>query len=241
LSKKVYIPLIIVVTVAVAAMVVLGVLEWTGDKKAKAPDEVDVEYLEQMQLNPPEDYIQELMSIVENNKDPYTRERAIFALTDIAIRKYETEKIIDFLKDVAVAEEEDNVRTAAYANIDLTREIYPLEKKTSLELAISGHVKKNSNIKLIATISSKVDAQAVIGIDYLHTNIELLSLPYHKVDLKADETQKVEFDLRLKETGEYFIPVTLILSFDRIDHETIEDEVHIIVGEFGGKILSYED
>jgi len=237
--KKTHVLLVVIVIAAIAVMLFISMSEWLKEEKFN-PEEVDTKYLEGMQLSPPENYIQELMLVVEKNEVPYVRERAIFTLTDIAIRKYETEKIIDFLKDIAMNESDDNVRTAAYANIDLIREIYPLEKKGSLNLSISGDIKKDSNITLIAKISSKVDVEAIVGIDYLHNNIELLSPPYHKVDLKANEPQEVEFDLHLKETGEYFIPVTLMLSFDRVDYETIEDEIVINVGEFGGEIIPYE-
>jgi hypothetical protein len=79
--------------------------------------EVNVEYLESMRLDPPNDYIDELVSIVKENEDPYVRERAVFTLVDIAIEGNETEEIVDFLKELAMNETDDNVRTAAYANI----------------------------------------------------------------------------------------------------------------------------
>ncbi len=237
--KKIYSLFIVIAVVITAAILIISMGEWMKEEKFN-PEEVDTKYLEGMQLEPSEDYIQELTSVVEKNEDPYVRERAIFTLTDIAIRKYETEKIVDFLKEIAMNETEDNVRTAAYANIDLIREIYPLEKKGSLDLSILGDIKKNSNITVIAKVSSKVDVEAIVGIDYLHTNIELLSPPCRKVDLKANESKQVQFDLYLKETGEYFIPFTLMLSFDRIDYETIEDEIHINVKEFSGEIIPHE-
>jgi len=238
--KKTHVLLVVIVIAAIAVMLFISMSEWLKEEKFN-PEEVDTKYLEGMQLSPPENYIQELMLVVEKNEVPYVRERAIFTLTDIAIRKYETEEIIDFLKDIAMNESDDNVRTAAYANIDLIREIYPLEKKGSLDLFISGDIKKNSNITVIAKTSSKIDVEAIVGIDYLHTNIELLSPPYHKVDLKANEPQEVEFDLHLKETGEYFIPVTLMLSFDRVDYETISKEISLYVYEQSGEAILFED
>jgi len=235
--KKIYALFIVIAVVVIAAILIISMGKWMKEEKSN-PEEVDTKYLERMQLDPPEDYIQELMSVVEKNKDPYVRERAIFTLTDIAIRKYETEKIVDFLKEIAMKETEDNVRTAAYANIDLIREYYPLEKQGSLELSVSGDIKKSSSIKLIARISSKVNVEdAIVGIDYLHKNIELLSMPYYKTDLKANEPKEFEFELLLKEVGEYEIPVTLMLSFDRIDYEEIREEILLKVDETGGEVL----
>jgi len=234
--KKIY-SLFIVIAVVTAAILIMFMGEWMKEEKFN-PEEVDTKYLERMQLDPPEDYIRELTSVVEKNDDPYVRERAIFTLTDIAIRKYETEKIVDFLREIAMNETEDNVRTAAYANIDLIREYYPLEKQGSLELSVSGDIKKSSSIKLIARISSKVNVEdAIVGIDYLHENIELLSMPYYKTDLKANEPKEFEFELLLKEVGEYEIPVTLMLSFDRIDYEEIREEILLKVDETGGEVL----
>lgn len=229
--------LILIIAVAIIAG---GFLLIT--KERFEPEKVDIKYLESMQLNPPKDYIKKLKLVVEKNKDPYTRERAIFTLTDITIRKYETEKIIDFLKEIALNEKEDNVRSAAYANIDLIRDYYPLERQGSLELSILGEIKKGSQIKLIAKISSKIDVEEVIiGIDYLPKDIEWLSQPYHKIALKANEPKEIEFDLLLRKIGEYEIPVTLMMSFDKIDYEEIEKEIRIKVGEFSGEVISEEE
>ena len=229
--------LILIIAVAIIAG---GFLLIT--KERFEPEKVDIKYLESMQLNPPKDYIKRLKLVVEKNKDPYTRERAIFTLTDITIRKYETEKIIDFLKEIALNEKEDNVRSAAYANIDLIRDYYPLERQGSLELSILGEIKKGSQIKLIAKISSKIDVEEVIiGIDYLPKDIEWLSQPYHKIALKANEPKEIEFDLLLRKIGEYEIPVTLMMSFDKIDYEEIEKEIRIKVGEFSGEVISEEE
>jgi len=224
---------------AIVAVVVMFYMSGMKEEKPEVSEE-NIEYLESMQLNPPKDYIKKLTSIIKTNENSYMRERAIFTLTDVAIRKYETEKIIDFLKEVARNEKEDNVRTAAYANIDLIREYYPLEKQGSLELSILGEIKKNSKIKLIAKISSKVDVEeAIVGIDTTHQNIVPVnvSVPVYKLELRANQPEEVEFELLLKEVGEYEIPVTLILSFDRIDYEEIREEILLKVDETGGEVL----
>ncbi len=222
---------IVVVSVFVARMAFLGQFD---------PQKVNAEALEQMQLDPPDDYIQRLESVVENNSDPYTRELAIFVLTDIAIRKYETAEIIAFLKDIAKNEEQDNVRTAAHANIDLIREYYPLDRQGALELSVLGEIKKSAEITLVAKVSSRVDVEeAVVGIDVLHQNLELLNLsvPVYRLDLRAGQPEHVGFDLLLKDVGEYEIPVTLILNFDGIDYEETKQQIALRVDESGGEVV----
>ena len=44
-----------------------------------------------------------------------------------------------------------------------------------------------------------------------------------------------ECELRLNETGEYIIPVTLMLSFDRLDYEEINREAVLTINETDGE------
>lgn len=229
--------LIAAIAVGIASSVILTV-GCCAPKAAMAPEDADVPYLESVQLNPPEDYIDQLTLIVEKNKDPYVRETAIFALTDIASRKDETDKIIDFLKNVGINETDDNVRSAAHANIDLIRDRYPLEKKGALELSISGDVKKGATIILTARVSATTDiAEAMIGIDRLHQNIDMVSAPFPKFSLEANEPKELKFTVLLKETGEYTIPVTLFFSFDTFDSEETENGVLLKVYEDSGEVI----
>lgn len=196
------------------------------------PQKITIDDLEKIQLNPPKDYIKKLELVIQKNNDPYTKEKAIFTLTDIAIRKYETEKIVDFLKEMAMNEKTNNLRTAAYANLDLIREHNPLEKHGSLSLSVFGEIKKNSKIILVARVLANVDVEeARVGINKLNKNIELLntSQMVYQLSLKANQPQEAEFELFLKERGEYEIPVTLILSSDRVDYEEITEEINLVV------------
>jgi|YelNatPaOPRAMG01_1025707.scaffolds.fasta_scaffold08802_6 hypothetical protein len=225
----------------IVAILIIGGLSFFFLKKEKFdPLKVSIQDLEEMQKNPPKDYIKKLEAVVEKNKDPYARERAIFTLTNITIKKQETDKVIDFLKKIAMNEKEDNVRSAAYANIDLIRDYYPLEKQGSFDLSLSGDIKKNGKIKIVAKVSSKIDVkEARVGISSLHKNIKLEPYqPVHKFSLKANEPKEFEFNLLLKETGEYEIPFSFILSFDRIDYEEIVKEIFLKVGESSGEVIS---
>ena len=109
----------------------------------------------------PED-IPELKEIVETPPDNYTRERAIFVLTDIAIRKDVPEEVVDFLKDIAYNERNEDVVAAAYANLYLIRETYPLEMKGDLTIRVEGEIKKGNNVTVVADASSAVDVSKAI-------------------------------------------------------------------------------
>ena len=196
----------------------------------------DVEYLEEMQLNPTDNYIEELENIILNDSDPYVRERGIFTLTDIALREGDTDQIVDFLKEIAYDDEDENVRTAAYANVDLIRKVHPLPQRGSLQLSIAGEIEKGSTISLIANITSSIDVNdAIVGIEKLHKDIESLSSPITNVKLQANESKIYKCELKLNETGTYVLPVTLMLSFDRVDSETIQQEIHLTVTETDGE------
>ena len=221
---------VIVVVLAVVLPLTLG------------SEKVDVEYLESMRRDPPENYMEKLMSIAQDNDDPYVRERAVFTLVDIAIGGNETEKIIDFLKVLAIEEKEDNVRTAAYANIDLIRDLFPPEKKGFLELHLSGDISIGSEVTLIAEVTSTIDLEeeAILGIISLPDGIELLSTGVLKLELEANVPKEVGFNLRLNQTGEYIITVALKLSFDRIDYEEVQKDVYLIVNESDGEFFEVE-
>jgi hypothetical protein len=204
-------------------------------------EENNLDSFQSMQENPPSDYIQQLESIIRSNNESYVREQGIFTLTDIAIRNNETEKIIPFLKEIAMNEKQEKVRTAAYANINFIRSENPPEKKGTMELSILGDIKKGGNITLVAIVSSTIDTpKAIITIDKLNSNIQLTSSPIVKFNLKAHESKKIAFNLILKENGSYFIPVTFMMSFNRIDYETVHKRVYLTVNEKSGSYTQSE-
>jgi len=199
---------------------------------------MDVEDIRETQLNPGADYIQDLTDVAaDQRQDANTRETAIMALTDIAINKNETDEIVDFLKVMAANETEDNVRSAAYAALDLIRSAYPAETKGTLDLTIVGEIRKDAEVTLVATVSSAVDVESRVAIDYLSNDIQPLTTPFSKVNLKANVPQQVEFKLHLGGIGEYFIPVTLMLSFNLTDYEVQAKRIYILVGEQEGEVL----
>lgn len=192
------------------------------------PTKVNLKYLEEIQKNPPKDYFQKLKSVIEKNPDSYTRERAIFTLSDIAIEKGETKEVVNYLKDVFKKEKNENLKSAILANLNLLKIHSPQEKKGSLEVSLFGKLKKNEKVILVAKVSSKVNVEkASLFLKKIHKNIELLSPPFRYFSLNANEPKEFEFEMIFKETGEYEIPVMLKLNFDQIDYEQIEEGVVI--------------
>lgn len=244
--KKKMITVVGVIIIVVALVLIFVLLQEPTTDETVEPDTTpdtttsDLSTLEAMQLEPPEDYIERLKAIIEGDPDPYTRERAVLILTELALRKNDTGEIIDFMKDLAMEEEDENVRTSAYVSVDLIRDKFPLEPTGSLELSISGDIKKGADITLIATVSttSVLTADVIVGITSLDNDIELLSdQGGEKFQLNANQPQEARFDLRLTETGEYYIPVAFMISFDSVDYEKIKKELHIQVNEADGEIL----
>jgi hypothetical protein len=227
--------------IAVVLIMIVVIALITNSQSLYPKKEVTTEYLEFIQINPPENYIRELESIIQSDRDLSIRERGVFTLTNIAIQKNETEKVIPFLKDIAMNEKQDEIRTAAYANIDLIRTVYPPEKKGTMNVSILGDIKKGGNITLTATVTSKTDiTKAIIGLDLYNPNIELLTSPIIKTNLKPNESKNITFNLRLKENGSYFISITTLMSFDQVDSETIYKRVYLTVNEKSGSYTQSE-
>ena len=204
--------------------------------------EVTLEHLEAMQISQPDNYIKELRAIIDSSSDPDIRERGIFTLTDIAIKRNETEKIVDFLKGIAYNEKQENVRTAAYANLNLIRSIHPLEKKGSMEVELRGDIRKGGTVTVVAQISSTMDVrEVIIGLGDMPESIEPISRPVQKFNLLAGQPQEAKFDLRINDVGSHYIPINFMMGFDRVDYETIKKRIYLTAEENGGELIKIED
>jgi len=95
--------------------------------------------------------IENLKNIIQNNPDKKIKERAIFILSDIAIKNDKTKEIIPFLEKVA--QNDKSIRTVAYANLDLLRETTP--PPINLDIRVKNFIKKNSTVLLTLHITSE--------------------------------------------------------------------------------------
>lgn len=230
-----------IIIIAALACVVLAVgaifaLSGDGGRSQIKPEDTTIDDLISIQKNPPPDYIEELTQVIENSEDQQIRDAAINILTDIAIRRSDTDEIIDFLKDLAAHEEDPVIMSAAYAGIDLIRDTYPLPPMGSLNLSVRGEVKRGGDVEIIATISSTTDiSKAVLGLEFPPDSVEMITPPVFYTALSANQPVTHTFPLRLLETGEIKIPVQLILSTDLTDYEQIDRYVLFVVRDGDGE------
>ncbi|MEM1517980.1 MAG: HEAT repeat domain-containing protein [Nitrososphaerota archaeon] len=209
--------------------------------------QVNIEYLEKIHNSLDPESIPELKDIILNHPDNYVRERAVFILTDIAIRSNKVDEVIDFLKQIAYNEENDEVRTAAYANLDLIRKYYPVELGESIEIRIEGEIKKGNNVTLIVIVSTQKDIpQAVVGIKRIvnmtagaQTPVITMLRSMNPVwlSIRAETPEKATFIIYLESEGEYLVPCVLKLNIDRSDYKIIEKFVYLKVGKDEGAYI----
>jgi hypothetical protein len=235
--KRAAIVLAALICVVVLAAV-LAILLWPSGGKEEAKT-IDPAYISEIHTRLDPKDIPELKQIIESHPDAYTRERAVFALADIAIRNNVTEDVIDFLKGVAYNEENDQVMSAAYSNLYLIRQSHPLETRGDLALRVEGEIKEGNTVTVVASASSTVDvdeaalgvkriAPAGIGLDGSNADNPV------GISLRAGEPQDVPFTIQLGREGKYLILCVLKLSFDRVDYQTIEKGIYLTVGKTGG-------
>jgi len=241
-------------TIVVAASVCVAVLaaalsvylwwSWGGEEG----EEIGPSYISELHLRLDAEDIPELKEIIESHPDNYTRERAVFVLADIAIRRNKTEEVVDFLKGIAYDEENDDVRSAAYANLDLIREYYALETRGDLTIRVEGKIREGNSITLIADASSTVDVdEAIVGVRRIaefgtEETVGVELDPAHprnpsnpmRISLKAGESKEIPFTIHLRKEGEYLILCALKLNIDRVDYQTIEKKIHLTVEKTGG-------
>jgi hypothetical protein len=87
--KKNFIRFVFGLPVFLAIMTSIG---WCGPTlPLPLPGDVDIRYLEAMQRDLPENYIEVVQYILDHNRDPYIRERCVYTLSDIAINKNEAD------------------------------------------------------------------------------------------------------------------------------------------------------
>lgn len=229
--------ILIFIVVAIVLYVFLGAS--CGPKDISA---VDVDYVSELHTRLDPSDIPELKEIIMGHKDNYVRERAVFVLADIATRKDTTEDVIDFLKEVVNNEDNDEVRSAAYTNLYMIRELYPLEIKGELEIVVEGDIKEGGNITVIAIVSSIVDVErATMGIKRIRNvgdegppAVWVIDSNSAAFCLRAGESVETPFSIQIGKEGLYIIPCVLRLYFDRVDYQTVEKNIYLNVGKTEG-------
>ena len=181
--------------------------------------------------------IPRLKAIIETSNNTQERESALRALGDITVSSNAKDDVVPFLKNIALNDEDSDVRMAAKMNLALIREQHPDKKFGNIDLKIDGPIREGQNITLIATISSSVTAEkALVSIrkitgdnGNLTDGITLAgveSLPV-RIQLLAGTKKEIPIHLHINKPGNYTIFCTLQLDFSRIDYEIDEKTVDI--------------
>lgn len=228
--------IIIIAALLCGALAAGAFLGFFGTLIRPQPQDATVDYLIEVQKKPPNDYISELTLIIQKNKNQTVRDVAVNTLTSIAMRKGEPEKIMGFLKDLTVSEKDPVIMSAAYAGIDRIRNRYPLPPMGSMNISVNGKVKKGGEVAITATFSATtaVDS-AVLSLDFPGSFIEMIDHPVYYTNLTANTPMTHTFRFRILRTGQFKIPVELMVSTDRTDFEQIERIVLFDVRETGGE------
>lgn len=205
---------------------------WTRPK----PEDATVSSLLEIQKKPSADYIDYLEQVIRKNRNQTVRDVAVNTLTSITIRKGETDKAMGFLKDLTVNEKDPVIMSAAYAGIDRIRDKVPLPPMGSLGVSVSGNVRKGGEVTITATISSTTNIEkAVLSLDYPGNIVESIDHPLYYTSLATNTPVTHSFRIRLLATGQYKVPVYLMVSTDRTDYEQIQRTVIFDVRESEGE------
>ena len=228
--RRFLVPVIIIGVLAVIAGIVLFGGPPFGSGKAT------VASLEAMQVDPPGDYDRQLMEIIRKNPDPYIRERAVFTLTDIALRKNASEKIVPQLREIALNEKDANLQSAAYANLALIDNVVPKTPGAALDLSVQGAIRMGQTITVVAVVSSqRPPAKALVGTSNIPKGLDLTSKPLTAVKPVPGSTVQVPFTFTIRDTGNYKIPFYLQVSYSRAESEQIEKDLYLHVNATGGE------
>jgi hypothetical protein len=237
---------VVIITIFIAVVLALSVfLSPVIFNLSKSNSKVTVDYVETIHTHLDPKDISELENIARGSSDNYTRETAVFALTDIAIKNNVTEDVIPFLKDIFLNDKNDDVKTAAYSNLYLIKECYPTESKADMNFQVEGVIKKGANITLTTIVSSTVNAtKGLVGVKSI-TNLSggitggmtldpeckpVIRVPF----LEAGAERISSFKFNIVQTGDFLVCFQLQIDFNVIDYQILEKTIHFTVGANDG-------
>lgn len=227
--RRFLVPLIIIGVLVVIAGIVLIGGQFFGKGK------VTISSIETMQMDPPTDYDLQLTEIIQNHPDPYIRERALFTLTDIAIRKNESGKVVSKLREIALNEQNADLQSAAYANLALIETVVPTIPQSSMDVSVQGTIGPGQTIKVIANITSqRLPTRAIVGISHMPQGLDLQSSPIKNVKVVPGNFVSVPFTIMIRTSGRYKIPISLLVSYNRVESEKVNKNLYLTVNTTGG-------
>ncbi|WP_048064492.1 COG1470 family protein [Archaeoglobus fulgidus] len=185
-------------------------------------------------------YFDKLKGVIEGDTTPKEKEKAILEMAQIAVMLNDSDRAIEYLKEVASTSKDQNVVAAAYAAIDLIRDYYPPEVLGELAVDVEGDLKPGSTVNITATVKAYSDCEGMVGIKRgVPEGMELKSNIRYKFEISAEETKKFTFVVKPEQSDEYALTIALFLEKSRFDYQQVEQEIVLRVDESGGEVVYY--
>jgi hypothetical protein len=201
----------------------------------------------------------ELEAIIQNNADPYTRERAINVYSDIALRSQNQKRALAFLKALAPGEKNDDVRTSAYTNYYYIKEEAGIPPETTMDVRVTGDIKSGSTITVVLSVTSlrgstrstvmmdaqplqepmitesaTADTNANTGKGTL-TNVVLTPSTPIQRPLPANVTVEFPYTVTIKAPGKVVLDTTVKVPYNnRLDYDMIMKKIYLDAGSNSG-------
>lgn len=185
-------------------------------------------------------YFEKLKGIIEGDTTPKEKERAILEMAQVAVMLNDSERVIEYLKEVASTSKDQNVVAAAYAAIDMIRDYYPPEAMGELVVDVEGDFKPGSTVNITATVKAYSDCRGMVGIKRgVPEGMELKSEVRYKFEISADGIEMFTFKVIPEQSGEYPMTIVLFLEKSRFDYQQIEQKIILRIDENGGEVVYY--
>lgn len=242
--KKIILAILLIIGALVLVSFYLGKIKEEKFIKAQTFDSIN-----KLQEFPSQETIKKLKVLAESSLlDSYLRERAIFVLTDIAIKLEKNSETRNYLKKIALNQEVPvNLRSSALANIDLIDELFPPKKHGMMHVDVQGEIKPGSQISIIIRLLSDIDVENVkVGAGVYSPMLvpekidppiitPITKPPWWKGSIKANIIKEFKFDFRIEKEGEVEFSVVYEFDFDLIDSETEKQSLYFKITKTGGE------
>jgi hypothetical protein len=246
---------LLVVIIAVAAFFYVTVI---------GPRTATLSHVDDLHMQMSASSLGELEAIIQNNADPYTRERAVNVYTDIALRSQNSKRALAFLKGLAPDEKDDNVRTSAYNNYYFIKEGAGIPPETTMDVQVLGDIKPGKNITVVLSVtSSRGSNLSFVGmqsrtlqegtpiastapegsmINIVDANTgkgaltNVLLDPSYRIrkPLPANVTVEYPYTVTIKGPGKVVLQSIVEVRYDMLDYDTVKKDIFLDIGSNSG-------
>ncbi len=231
-----------------------------------APNNASPAHVEDLHMKMSASSLGELEAIVRGSAAPYTRERAVIVYSDIAERSDNTARAMAFLKGVAQAEKDGDVRTAAYTSYYWLKDTAGIQPDTQVETRVIGDIRPGSNITVLLTVKSlRGSTLSTVGLQARNlqetgsaaadpgttsmtvvdantgkgalTNVVLT--PSHRIrrPLPANVSVEFPYTVTIKAPGKVVLEAVIEARYDLVDYDRVKKEIFLDVGTGGGSYV----